>query len=144
MSCEEGSSLTVQSERDDADINVIVRRFGLTGQLPQNVGAPLNVEFLEVFDFQSAMNVIRQAEESFMAMPAEVRARFQNDAARFVDFCSDEKNRAEAIKLGLAFAKEIVDNTASTTVTEKGNGTNGAGGRAAALPGTGSGSAEGS
>ena len=30
----------------------------------------------DIVDFQSAMNAVRGAEESFMAMPAEVRSRF--------------------------------------------------------------------
>ena len=37
-----------------------------------------------------------------MTMPADVRARFNNDPALFVDFCSDEANLDEMRKLGLA------------------------------------------
>lgn len=97
---------TVQSSKEEADINTIVRRFGLTGSLPTNVRVPLNVDFSEtVFDFQSAMNVLVEAENAFMQMPADVRARFGNDPARFVDFASDAKNYDEAVKLGLALPK---------------------------------------
>jgi len=42
LACEDASR-AVQSQREDADINVIVKRFGLTGQLPQNVRVPLNL-----------------------------------------------------------------------------------------------------
>lgn len=92
-----------QSFKDECDINTIVRRFGLSGELPSAARAPTYEDFTEVLDFQSAMNAVIAAEESFMLMPADVRARFRNDPGQFVDFCSDSKNRDEAIKLGLVF-----------------------------------------
>lgn len=99
-------SRAVQSQKEEADINTIVKRFGLTGQLPQSVRVPTYGDFGdEVFDYTSAMLAIRRADESFMAMPADVRARFQNDPQQFVEFCSDEKNLDEMRKLGLAVPK---------------------------------------
>lgn len=95
------ASLAVQDAAEEADINTIVRRFGLTGELPDNVRAPVYADFAEVLDYHSAMIAVRQAEESFMAMPAETRARFDNDPGKFVDFCSDYKNLAELKELGL-------------------------------------------
>lgn len=100
-------SRTVQSDAQEADINVIVARFGLTGMLPQNVRVPLEADFIDVYDFHTAMQSMRAAEESFAAMPANVRERFSNDPALFVDFCLQEKdgklaNIEEMRKLGLA------------------------------------------
>lgn len=94
-------SLAVQSAAEEADINTIVRRFGLTGQLPQNVVMPEYADFEGVFDFQSAMNLVLAAERGFMQMPADVRKRFDNDPAQLVAFVSDDANREEAKKLGL-------------------------------------------
>lgn len=94
-------SLAKQSFADECDINTIVRRFGLNGQLPVGVRMPTYADFLDVPTYQEAMNAIIEANASFSSMPAEVRARFMNDPARFVQFCSLEENRAEAIKLGL-------------------------------------------
>lgn len=96
---EEG--LTQQSFKDDCDINVIVRRFGVTGQLPQSVRVPSYGDFTAVTDFHSAMNVIIEAQNAFMEMPAEVRERFRNDPGAFVAFASDPANAEEARKLGL-------------------------------------------
>lgn len=96
-----GESLTRQSFMEEADINVIAKRFGLTGELPEGVRLPRFVDFQEVFSFQDAANVVRAAEESFAAMPAHVRSRFGNDAAQFVAFCSDDANYEEAKRLGL-------------------------------------------
>ncbi|AXH77860.1 MAG: internal scaffolding protein [Microviridae sp.] len=98
-------SLTVQSSVEEVDINTIVRRFGLTGQLPDAVDAPTYGDFVGITDYHSAMNAVAEANEAFELMPAEVRARFGNDPAAFVDFCSDDGNRAEAEKLGLVLPK---------------------------------------
>lgn len=109
LSCKD-ESLAVQSQRDEADINTLVKRFGITGQMPQNVRAPTFEDFTEVFDFQSAMHAVMAAQESFMQMPADVRSRFGNDAQEFVRFCSDKDNLEEMRKLGLAIpAAPVVD-----------------------------------
>jgi phage internal scaffolding protein len=96
-----GPSLTVQSMAEDVDINVIMKRFGVTGRMPENLRPPMYGDFDEVFDFRSANDALRNAHESFMAMPAEVRARFGNDPQMLMDFLNVEDNRVEARKLGL-------------------------------------------
>lgn len=104
LKCEDVSR-THQSFAEECDINTIVRRFNLTGALPDNVRVPQYADFEESFDFHSAMNAIAMANESFDAMPAEVRARFHNDPGEFVDFCSIPDNIEEMRKLGLAVPK---------------------------------------
>lgn len=99
---EETPSLTKQSFRDECDINTIVQRFGLTGELPTGVRMPTYGDFEDLPDYHQAMNAIRAADEAFYAMPADVRARFNNSPGAFVDFCSKQENHAEAVKLGLA------------------------------------------
>lgn len=94
-------SMTQQEFAKECDINEIVRRFGLTGQLPENLRFPVSGDFTGVGDFHEAMNLVRQAEEEFLRVPAEVRARFQNDPGQLLAFLEDGKNREEAIKLGL-------------------------------------------
>lgn len=107
LSCPE-PSLAQQHMKDEADINTIVRRFGLTGELPSGVRMPQYGDFTGVTDYHSAMNAVISAQDSFSQLPAEVRARFNNDAAAFVDFCMDESNRAEAESLGLVQPKAVV------------------------------------
>ena len=100
-------SLTKQEFLEESDINTIVERFGILGELPSGVAAPVYADFSEVFDFTTAMNAIAKANESFDAMPAHVRSRFDNNPAKFVDFCSDNANYDEAVKLGLVFPKTL-------------------------------------
>lgn len=92
---------TKQSDAEAADINFIVKRFNLTGELPTNVRMPQYGDFTGISDYHSAMNAIRQADEAFGMMPAELRARFDNDPEKFVNFVANPANRAEAEKMGL-------------------------------------------
>jgi len=97
----EGEGRTKQSFKKECDINEIVRRFGITGKLPQSIRAPTYADYSGVSDFREALEALSLAEEAFMTMPATVRSRFENDPGQFVDFCSDPNNREEALKLGL-------------------------------------------
>lgn len=108
--CEEASR-TKQQFKEECDINTIVRRFNLTGELPSDVRAPQYADFEEAIDFHTAMNAIAMAHESFEQMPSDVRSRFNNDTGLFVDFCNDPKNVDEMIKMGLAVKREQVPST---------------------------------
>lgn len=95
-------SMTQQQFKEECDINTIVERFGITGQLPSNVRMPLYGDFTDAIDdYQTALHVIKQAEESFLAMPAKVRERFGHEPQAFLEFVNDPRNRDEAEKLGL-------------------------------------------
>ncbi len=100
LSCPE-PTLAQQNQKDECDINTIVRRFGLTGELPSNVRVPRYGDFEAATDYHTAMNAVIAANEAFMQLPADVRTRFNNDPASLVDFVSDDNNRAEAERLGL-------------------------------------------
>lgn len=97
---------TQQSQAAETDINLIVKRFKVTGLLPQGVRIPTYGDFDGVSDFRSAMDAIIAAEKSFMAMPSAVRSRFGNDPAEFVKFCSNPDNLEEMRKWGLAVPKK--------------------------------------
>lgn len=101
LAIDPADSVVQQQFADECDINTIVRRFGLTGELPNGVSMPLSGDFTSATDFQSSMNLIRQAQESFLELPATVRERFNNDPARVINFLEDPSNRDEAIKLGI-------------------------------------------
>lgn len=98
---------TQQQFKDEVDINTIVERFGVTGEMPPTMTFPTEQDFTDTFDFQTSMNVIVKARESFMEMPAKVRARFQNDPQQFMEFMHNSENYHEAIKLGLTIQRPI-------------------------------------
>ena len=83
-------SLAIQSAEEESNINTIVRRFGLTGELPSDVAIPRTGDFTGAPDFHTAMNLVRQAQEEFLRVPAHIRARFNNDPGSFIAFVEDD------------------------------------------------------
>ena len=112
LKCED-DSLTQQQFKEESDINTIVNRFLKSGVLPTPVNMPQYVDYEGVFDFQSAMNVVRQADENFMRMDANVRARFNNSPQEFLEFFGNPNNSEEAIRLGLALPKAVAETEVS-------------------------------
>lgn len=112
LSCKE-PSLTQQQFAAEADINTIVDRFLKTGHVPTPVSMPQYIDYEGIFDFQSAMNVVRQADENFMRMDAKVRARFHNSPQEFLEFFADPANADEAVRLGLAVSTAKPEGVAS-------------------------------
>lgn len=96
---------TQQQFKEETDINTIMRKFGVTGELPQNVRMVLPDEYEDIGSYEDAMNAIRRADEAFMQMPSGVRSRFQNNPHLFTEFFSREENRLEAEKMGLVIPK---------------------------------------
>lgn len=95
-------SLTKQSFRDECDVNNIMARFEATGNISHlAMGTPRYGDFSDCLDYQTSLNRLQEAQESFMALPAPLRARFQNDPGRLLDFLNDPQNRSEAVSLGL-------------------------------------------
>lgn len=95
-------SLTIQSQAAETDINLIIKKYSQTGAIPQVNMPPTFGDFSQITDFHEAQQLIRQAEESFMSLPPEVRQRFEHDPGLFVQFASDPENLPELRKLGLA------------------------------------------
>lgn len=95
-------SLAQQSFKDDADINVLLERFKVTGQMPSGVVLPSYGDYTGITDYRQAADVLRQANDEFMKLPANMRSRFNNSPQEFLEFCMDEKNLPELRKLGLA------------------------------------------
>lgn len=114
LSCND-QSLTQQQFKEESDINTIVNRFMKSGVLPTPVNMPQYMDYEGVFDYQSAMNAVRAADEQFMRMDAKVRARFNNSPQEFLSFFADPANTDEAIRLGLAVAKPVIETPVSTT-----------------------------
>lgn len=103
LACKD-DSLAIQSQRDEADINTIVRNFGLTGKMPDVVYMPEYGDYTNVEDYRTAIEAVRQAEDGFMTMPGEVRAKFDNSPQRFMEFVHDPSNAQAMLDMGLRVA----------------------------------------
>lgn len=96
-------TLTQQQFQQECDINFIVKQNEATGFFSHvNNRQPQYGELPDVLDYQQSLDLVAQAQDTFMALGADIRARFNNDPARLLAFLGDASNAAEAIKLGLA------------------------------------------
>lgn len=96
-------TLTQQQYKDDADLNVIVKRFGITdGAIPVPAQDPKYYgDFSDATDFRGALDRTRDALDRFDALPAEIRKQFDNDPVALYHWVSDPQNAEDAVKLGL-------------------------------------------
>jgi len=98
-------SMTKQSFAAECDINNILKQYKKTGIISHiNAQAARGTyqDLPDDVDYQSALNLIINAENAFATLPSGVRDRFGNDPAEFMAFMADPKNAEEIVQLGLA------------------------------------------
>jgi len=100
-------TLAQQHFKDECDINFVLKNFGVEA-LSVNPLQPRYGDFTDVVDYHSALNAVIAAEDEFMALPANIRSRFDNDPAKLIDFMENPANLAEAQSLGLVNKSEPV------------------------------------
>lgn len=116
-------SRTKQCFKEECDMNNIIKRFKKTvgtdflDRYQGYVGGQFG-DFTDVSDYRSAIDQINRADEVFMALPAVLRAKFDNDAASFLDFCQNPNNRDELRAMGL-LNPEVPPKSTPNEVLEK-------------------------
>jgi phage internal scaffolding protein len=101
------ASMTKQADKERACIHTILKKATQTGLLPQRTVEPIKGDIPDVDSYHDAMTVLVQAQESFEALPSDLRSKFGNSPEAFLEFVSarDEEgnlvNSEEMIELGL-------------------------------------------
>lgn len=112
-----GKSLTLQADEVNGNIHKILDKYAKTGQLPAMIKEnPQYGDFANVPDYQESLNIVLKANEQFMNLDAQIRAKFDNDPSNFLAFANDEKNLPEMVKLGLAVKKDIPAPSEGTSI----------------------------
>lgn len=96
-------SRTKQADAKAANINNIVARYRKSGELPIVNRAPMFGD-LSMPDYKEAMDIMAQATQSFAALPAALRAEFNNDPSLLLealDNASDPEVHTYLYKIGL-------------------------------------------
>lgn len=130
-------SMTKQEFTHELDLNVIMARFIVSdfdpSTLPISARKALQGDFTGAPEsYHEALNLVVNAKQSFMTLDADLRARFDNDPQKFLDFVSDPENRDELIELGLAVTPtEDLSTTISRSFKELGEMVVGKSGEAA-------------
>lgn len=109
-----GDGLTQQHFKDECDINNILRNY-----VPpvNNVPPPVFGDFT-TSDLMSAYDIVRRASSNFDALDSNIRARFNNNPVELMQFLENEKNREEAVQLGLLVAPQrVVNNPVDNSVS---------------------------
>lgn len=93
---------TKQSMKAECDINNIMAKFAKTGTVSHLNRFGARYGEVPALTFHEAMNVVRQSEQMFDALPGKVRVKFRNDPGAFLEFVQDPANLPEMRELGLA------------------------------------------
>lgn len=95
-------SRTKQSFRDESEINNIVARYQKTGIVDHVAKyGGMYQDMPHQDDFHQAMNLVTEATSMFNELPSNLRGRFENDPAAFLEFVGNEDNHAEMVEMGL-------------------------------------------
>lgn len=102
-------SRTRQEFSDECDINNIMKKYKTTGMLTHmNKGQPSYYDFTDTpADLQAAMNMMLEADQAFMRLPAQTRLSLGNDPVEFVKFAADADNIDQMREWGLAPPKPV-------------------------------------
>lgn len=113
-------SLTKQSFKDECDINNIIARARDGGDISHiNTRVGTYGDFTNVPSYRDALDFVREADEMFLGLDPNVRARFRNDPQELLSFLADDKNREEAVKLGILPPPEAKDASPKAKAPEK-------------------------
>lgn len=104
IDCSHEDPITEQSHKKEVNINNIIQRHGI--DLIQKTAHLASTEFqfddIAGNDFTEAMLKVTKAQQTFDSMPSEVRKKFDNSPAQFMDFVQDPENQNALVEMGLA------------------------------------------
>lgn len=102
ISFEGDEGLTEQHHKKSCDMHVILRQAEKTGVLSHvNAYGGQYMDMPSGVDFHQAQNIIAEATQMFETVPADIRKKFGNDPAEYLDFMQNEENRDKMIAMGL-------------------------------------------
>lgn len=100
--CDPSKSKVKRSQKDECDINKIMKKAIKTGIINPITNQNMQYgDFSNIPSYREALDKVIHAENMFMQLDASIRKRFSNDPEQFLQFMADSKNKEEAIKLGL-------------------------------------------
>lgn len=92
-----------QSFKSECNVNNIMAKYRRTGVMTHlSTKTPQYGDFTNVSDYQSALLAVQDANDSFMLLPAQLRAKFDNDPAAFLAFVEKPENANYLVDLGLS------------------------------------------
>lgn len=93
--------VTLQADKERANIHNILAQATRTGILPTKQAVPFDGVLPDVDSFHAAMNIVVAGQRSFEALPSAIREKFGHSPAAMLSFISNPDNREACIELGL-------------------------------------------
>lgn len=94
--------MTVQSAKNECDIHNILKQYKKTGIITHvSAGSPEYKDLPDNIDYQQALEIVREAQESFAELPAKVRDHFDNDPQKLLAALGDPSQLPTLEELGV-------------------------------------------
>jgi len=105
-------SMTKQEFTAECDLNTIMKRFIASDFDPSTIPTTTRKAFYGDLSampdsYHAALNYVRATEQMFLELPADLRARFDNDPQQFINFVEDPANTDELVKLGFLSSEPL-------------------------------------
>lgn len=114
-----GKERTQQQFKDECDVNMIIKKYKKTGIITHSNSKTGSYADMSIMpSYQEAMNVVTAAKSAFEELPAHIRAKFRNNPENMINYLKDDRNRTEAIKLGLIQERKEAEVTLKDIKTE--------------------------
>ena len=84
-----GKSRTKVSEKNQANVNVIMQKYAKTGVITHLNTQQPRYGFAPAMDFKTAADLVIATQNKFMELPSEVRKKFGNSAETFLEALED-------------------------------------------------------
>lgn len=95
-------SLTKQSFVPETDINNIMNKYLRTGEIHHLTPQKGTYGIAPSYDFREALEIVKNSTEKFDNLPSEIRTKFDNDPAKFLEYVENPANLSELVSMGLA------------------------------------------
>lgn len=93
---------TIQSAKDECDINNIIHNFQRTGIIEHlNANAAEFYDLPDDFTYENGVETLRKATDAFSALPSVLRDRFNNDPSEFLTALNDPSHTDFFVDLGI-------------------------------------------
>lgn len=110
-----GPGLTEQAHKKECDMNYILKDYRKTGLIRHAKEYQGKYDDVSVQDFQEAMFTVKNAQNMFNELPADIRQRFGNDPGAFLGFVQNPDNKTEMEKMGILKGNDGVDVSGALT-----------------------------
>lgn len=109
-----GKTLTEQHHEKACNINNIMAKYAKTGIIDHVNRHEARYGDVTGADFESAMALVKQAEEEFLGLPAAIRAHFNNDPAAYLNQVQTDEGVAELLNFFDDDEPRTTENTVET------------------------------